>query len=92
LKRPRPPLFLARAGYRQRRMRDAARILPLVGIVLLLQPILWQPAATPEPDTAAGGIYLFAVWFGLILAAAWLAPRLDITDISPGDGAGEENG
>ena len=36
MRRPRAPLFLARAVYRKRRLRDAARLLPLVGAFLLL--------------------------------------------------------
>ncbi|GLS87193.1 hypothetical protein GCM10010873_21670 [Cypionkella aquatica] len=38
---PRAPLFLARAVYRQRRWRDAARLLPIFGLFLLLLPLLW---------------------------------------------------
>lgn len=70
------PKFLARRSYRRRRMIDAARLLPVLGVFLVLLPILWQPAATPEPDTARGGLYLFAVWILLIAAAFVLARRL----------------
>ncbi len=74
--RARPPLFLERDDYRRRRIMDAARILPVLGAVLLLLPLLWEPQQTPAPDTAAGGLYLFAVWGLLILAAALLSRRL----------------
>lgn len=78
LKRPRRPLFLARQSYRRRRMMDASRLLPFLGFFLFLLPILWHPAETAEADTARGEVYVFAVWFGLILAAfilaRWLAP------------------
>lgn len=60
-------------------MADAARLLPLLGLFLILLPILWRPAESPEPDTASGGIYLFAVWLILIVAAFLLAGRLSIT-------------
>ena len=73
---PQPPLFLGRAGYRSRRLSDAARLLPVLGAFLLLLPILWSPAQTPAPDTGADGIYLFMVWAGLIAGAAALAPLL----------------
>ncbi|MBK5946686.1 hypothetical protein CCR83_09625 [Rhodobacter veldkampii DSM 11550] len=71
-----PPLFLARRSYRRRRLMDAARLLPLLGLVLFLLPVLWRPAATAEPDTARGGLYLFIVWAGLILAAYGLSRGL----------------
>lgn len=71
------PLFLARRSYRRRRMMDAARLLPVLGVVLVLVPLYWQPS----PGTAATGIYLFSIWTGLIVAAfglsRGLAPALD---------------
>lgn len=76
MKRPRAPLFLARRSYRARRLRDAARLLPVVGMFLFLLPMLWAPAATEARDTAPDGIYLFLVWAGLIVIAALLAPGL----------------
>lgn len=75
------PVFLARRAYRQRRLRDGARLLPLAGGFFLLLPILWQPGETPTPDTAGDGIYLFVVWLVLIGIAAVL---------SLGLGTGEE--
>jgi hypothetical protein len=76
MRRPRPPLFLPRPGYRRRRLIDAARLLPVFGGLLLLMPILWAPAETAARDTAPDGIYLFVVWAVLVVAAAWLAPGL----------------
>ncbi len=69
---PRAPLFLARAVYRQRRLRDAARLLPLVGFFLLMLPLMWS-------DTAGAGrtaVYVFGVWALLIGLAAYVAPGL----------------
>ncbi len=74
-KRP-APLFLARQTYRRRRMMDAARLLPLVGVFLFLLPILWQPRSTPEPDTAYGAAFLFGAWAVLIIAARVLAQMI----------------
>ncbi|WP_242511854.1 hypothetical protein, partial [Rhodobaculum claviforme] len=78
---PRPALYLARAGYRRRRAMDAARLLPFVGIFLLLLPRLWGEGAVDAPPgaaTAREGVYLFVVWAGLVVAAAvlarWLRP------------------
>lgn len=76
MRRPRPPLFLARRAYRFRRLIDAARILPFAGLVLLMIPVLWQPAATPAPDTGRGAVYLFSVWALLIAAAFVLSRRI----------------
>ncbi|MGB5836550.1 MAG: hypothetical protein WBH14_05805 [Albidovulum sp.] len=76
MKPARAPRFLARQNYRRRRMIDAARLLPLLGVCLILVPILWQPAETAAPDTVRGGYYLFAVWTALIVSAAILARLL----------------
>lgn len=73
--RSRTPLFLARASYRRRRLRDAARLLPIVGLFLLLLPILWMPDGMINL-TAADIIYFFAVWLGLVLIAAAFARGL----------------
>ena len=78
MRRPKPPLFLARAVYRRRRLRDAARLVPLVGAFLLLLPMLWRQ----EAGLGAGWdwLYLFAVWALLIGLAAALAPGLAAAD------------
>ncbi len=70
----RAPLYLARESYRRRRLTDAARLLPVVGIVLIILPILWGPVDGDGPATAGAKVYLFAVWFGLV-AVAWLLSR-----------------
>ncbi|MGQ0564544.1 MAG: hypothetical protein ACT4OK_05670 [Gemmobacter sp.] len=72
----RRPLFLPRARYRRRRLRDAARLLPLFGGFLFLLPVLWSPATTAARDTGPDGIYLFAVWAGLIVVAGLLSRAL----------------
>ena len=83
--RRRSPVFLARRAYRLRRLRDAARLLPLAGAFLLLLPILWEPAETAARNTAWDGIYLFAVWGLLIALAAWLAQGLAAGEESDGE-------
>lgn len=68
------PLFLAKRVYRRRRLRDAARLVPVLGIVLLMLPLLW------DSDDGSGSdrmmIYVFAVWALLIGLAAYLSPGL----------------
>jgi hypothetical protein len=66
------PLFLERRLYRRRRFGDAAKLLPIVGLVLFLMPILWSDAAR----TAPGMVYLFSVWILLILVVAFLSRML----------------
>ena len=72
MRRPAAPLFLARAVYRQRRLRDAARLLPLVGFFLLMLPLMWSDAA----GAGRTAVYVFSVWALLIGLAAYVAPRL----------------
>jgi hypothetical protein len=64
------PLFLGRQGYRARRLRDAARLLPVLGLGLVLLPVMWAPAAGAVRATVGDAIYLFVVWLVLIVAAA----------------------
>ncbi|MEX0340213.1 MAG: hypothetical protein AB3N11_14380 [Arenibacterium sp.] len=67
------PLFLERSSYRRRRLRDAARLLPILGVFLFFLPLLW-----PEQTSEAGGAppamssaitYVFGAWAALILLA-----------------------
>jgi hypothetical protein len=81
-----PPIFLERASYRQRRFGDAARFLPLLGLVLWLLPLLWAAEGGETPSNAGAIIYIFAVWLALMVAAAALSRVLRDTD-SPRDDA-----
>ena len=65
----------------QRKARDGAFILPVVGMVLLVLPI----ANIFQLDLYIGGVpftalYLFVVWGALIACAAVLSRRLGETD------------
>jgi hypothetical protein len=70
----RAPLFVERDIYRRRRLLDAARILPAVGLIALLMPVLW--VASGGTDTAAEALYLFGLWAGMIGAAAAMSHPL----------------
>ena len=84
-----PPAFLAPAGYRRKRVRDAARLLPVLGAALLLVPLLWTRSDAPGGvGNAAALLYLFGVWAGLILAA-FLLSRLILRDDEVGPGSDE---
>lgn len=78
------PVFLARNSYRLRRVADAARVLPVLGFVLLILPVMWQGGRT-----AQGIIFLFSVWLGLIIAAALLARPLDANRDQSGQDAAQ---
>lgn len=84
MRRPKRPLFLARAPYRRRRLRDAARLLPVFGAFLLLLPLLWTPDSRMSLRSS-DVIYFFSVWLVLIGLAAAFAPGL-----RGGDGADDE--
>lgn len=71
MRSPREPLFLARQSYRRRRVEDAARLLPLMGVVLFLLPLM--------VGGAIGNVrlaFVFSSWFFLILFAMLLARHL----------------
>lgn len=82
-----PPVFLARTGYRRRRAMDAARLLPVVGGILFLLPLLWRGGATGQ-----GIVFLFVVWIGLIAVAGMLSRvlnrREDTAESDPEKGVG----
>ncbi len=63
---PREPMFLARDTYRRRRLVDALRLLPVIGLLLFLAPLVG--GAGYVRSTALSGIFVFVAWFGLILA------------------------
>lgn len=72
---PRSRIFLARVPYRRRRVRDVARVLPVLGAVLWSLPLLLRVG--PQPASSAGVLlWVFGVWCLLILAAALLAGPL----------------
>lgn len=79
----REPLFLARQNYRRRRVADAARGLPLIGIVLFMIPLL--SAGQWRNDTGGWLVYVFLAWFGLIVIAAFLSRGLGPVSDAPED-------
>ena len=90
MRQPRRPIFLARAPYRRRRLRDAARLLPVLGLFLLLLPLLWAPEA--RMSLRAGDVvYFFAVWLVLIALAAAFAPGLRGGGRADGQGDGDDD-
>lgn len=80
----RPPLFLERQSYRRRRLTDAARLLPLLGVALFLVPLFWSGgggddgvgAVGPSIATSRAIVFIFGTWAFLIVAAALLGKGL----------------
>lgn len=72
-------LFLERRVYQRRRLGDAAKLLPIAGLVLFVAPAL--VLGTPGPENASGTtalrlIYFFFVWVCLIATCATIARGL----------------
>ena len=83
-----PPIFLQRASYRQRRVRDAAKLLPFLGIVLWAIPLAWIHGDETRDAGTSGLIYVFVVWVALIVLTGALASRIraDTPDTDQGGG------
>lgn len=73
---PKPSVFLHRANYRQRRLRDAAKLVPFIGILLWSIPLMWQSDPAGGSMGSAGLVYIFGVWVFLIVLTAVLATRV----------------
>ena len=96
---PRTPIFLEKRSYRQRRMMDAVRLLPFLGLMLWMVPLLWpvpdpgllaiEGDAAPAMPMSVALRYLFGVWALLILAgwALWRRTR----GIASGDSSAENS-
>jgi|SaaInlStandDraft_1057018.scaffolds.fasta_scaffold59412_3 ACR3 family arsenite efflux pump ArsB len=72
-----PSKFLEQSRYRQRRMMDALRLLPVLGLLLWLFPIFWPTGLNVSNNndpvsTSSAVIYVFLVWGILILLSSIL--------------------
>ncbi|MEJ8560006.1 hypothetical protein QTO30_01260 [Yoonia sp. GPGPB17] len=70
-----PPssVFLQRASYRQRRIRDAARFIPFLGITLFAIPLAWTDGAAQDEIDSTALLYVFGAWVILIVLTAALS-------------------
>jgi hypothetical protein len=59
-------LFLERRTYRRNRLQDAARLLPVLGMILFLGPVFIIGGEGQGAGLAAWLVYLFVTWLGLI--------------------------
>jgi hypothetical protein len=84
-------VFLEPQTYRRRRLMDGARILPALGLLLWMVPVLWPTGSSPETELVMlsnAMLYIFLVWLGLILVAVgiWIKARGVLEDeIDPQD-------
>ena len=72
--------FLERDSYRQRRFRDAARILPVFAVVMMFLPLMWPREAPDQSLTSSGMIYLFGLWAVLVVLAFIMSRILRVPD------------
>lgn len=77
----RPSVFLERKSYRQRRIRDAARLMPFLGAMLWGVPVLWAEPGPYGISTSRAMLYIFGVWVLLAIVSfglsRWLEPDTD---------------
>lgn len=76
-------VFLERASYKQRRLTDAVRLLPFLGLVLWGIPLLWGAGEEAAKSNAAALLYVFGVWVMLIALTALIVPRLRDESATP---------
>ncbi|SEW20134.1 hypothetical protein SAMN04488515_1562 [Cognatiyoonia koreensis] len=69
-------LFLERKSYRQRRLRDAVRILPVFGAILWFVPLMWNTGDGTSTSNADAMLYVFGVWIVLIVVCALITRGL----------------
>ena len=95
--RPKAAMFLERRSYRRRRLMDALRLLPVLGVMLWVLPVFWPSGsnaiATSGPVPMSNAVlYVFAVWTVLIAIAfglwstLWRATPLDAQSEDPESG------
>lgn len=72
MKEPKGPVFLHSRPYRQRRLVDGIRLLPVLGFALFFLPLLW-PVAGEFVRGSRAIVYVFGAWMLLIALSAGLA-------------------
>ncbi|MCO0612151.1 hypothetical protein M8756_02430 [Lutimaribacter sp. EGI FJ00015] len=80
-------MFLERRSYRQRRVIDAARLLPVLGAVLFGLPLLWPRGAEDAVRTSSSILYVFGVWLILVCLAFVISRKVE----DEGDGSTDTN-
>ena len=74
-------VFVAKRTYQGRRLADAARLMPVLGIGLFSLPIMWKGATLADGSRTVGVmLYLFLAWVFLAGATAVISKRLKSQD------------
>ena len=83
-----PAIFVQQRTYRRRRLADGARMLPILGFILFMLPLLWMSSG--QATTAMVMVYLFIAWAALAGVAGLLSRRLGPEEDQPEDKAPDE--
>jgi hypothetical protein len=70
------PVFLERGSYRRRRLLDALRLVPVLGVILWMIPVVWPEGSVvgAEPVRMSRALfYIFGIWCVMIALAAVLS-------------------
>ncbi|MEM6760471.1 MAG: hypothetical protein AAF601_13415 [Pseudomonadota bacterium] len=81
-------VFVERRSYRRRRLMDALRLLPILGVMLFMLPLFWPTTADEAVATvpmSRAVTYVFLVWAVLIVVALALWRALWLTGGPVGD-------
>ncbi|WP_375282193.1 hypothetical protein, partial [Pseudooctadecabacter sp.] len=78
--------FLDKSSYRQRRIRDGARILPVFAAIMMALPLMWPRGAEGQSLTSSGMLYLFGLWFVLVVLAFAINRVLRLGEAEDGTG------
>lgn len=70
------PLFVAHSTYRARRTMDAARLLPLFGVILFVGLLTLIRSNGSEAGISGSVLFMFGAWLVLIALAGILARPL----------------
>ncbi|MFP7672530.1 hypothetical protein ACG74X_04140 [Marivita sp. S0852] len=76
------PVFHETKTYRRRRIMDAARMAPLLALLLWGIPLLWPQTGDDRVSSGSALIYIFSVWAGVIFVT-WVLSRVLGTSIDP---------
>ena len=85
------PVFLERRSYRRRRLHDAARLLPVLGMLGWMVPLLWSIDTSSEHKASSALVYIFSIWIVLIFLSFFVSYRLERNE-SGGDDDSDEKG
>ncbi|MCU4653793.1 hypothetical protein N8I71_13190 [Roseibacterium sp. SDUM158016] len=84
-------LFLERRTYRKNRLQDAARLLPVLGMILFFGPVFIGGEEGQGAGLAEWLVYCFVVWLGLIAVTMLVSRALaeDPPDTASGTASAE---